>query len=381
MLAVKMEGDKNQVVKGLLKGLLEKGMVDAVLTTLEIPAGESFVHVLTESPQVVEKSWPMPPVMPVQGGRVISRLTKKGPLEFPAAVVLRPCELRAMTELSKLNQVNRENILTVSFDCPGAYPLAGYIEGDKESLRTDFLDGLEHFTLSGIRPLCQVCHHCIGRSADIEVGFIGAPEGSSYLIAHTDRGEEALRALGYQGGEDLQNREAAVREFLSKRLQDRMDYFSEEFGSQVTGTDALLSTLHNCINCHNCMRVCPICFCRECFFDSDALKVDPGNYLMRAHKKGSLRFMPDTLLSHLGRMNHMSVSCVSCGSCEDACPNSVPVSRLFAMVGDKTQAIFDYVPGRDLGEPIPFMDYKEEELQEWEKPYIEERAVQPPTVS
>ncbi len=371
MKATKVDGDRWEGFKGFLKALLEKGVVGAILAPFKVPTGESFAHLLVKEPGRLDEAWPVAPVMSVQGGRVVSRLTRKGPVEIPTAVVLRPCELAAMRELVKLNQVKPQGLLTISFDCPGAYPLQSYLEGNREEMDAALKKALEDSPLSGAKPLCQVCKRFTGEWADIEVGFLGAPQGSFYLVAHTPRGEQALEALGYQGEADLSSRDEAVKELTLKRIQEREAYFKEEFGPQVSGPDALLATLHNCITCHNCMRVCPICFCRECFFESDALKVAPYNYLMRAERKGALRFMPDTLLFHTGRMNHMSLSCVSCGACEDACPNAVPVSRLFAMVGDRTRAIFDYEPGRDLEEPIPFLDYREEELQEWEVPYTQ----------
>ncbi len=371
MVAVKIEGNRWEGFKGFLRDLLGEGAVGAVVVPYPVPAGDSFAHLLVKEPSRVDHAWPVAPVMTVQGGRVVSRLTRKGPVEVPTVVVLRPCELAAMRELIKLNQVKPQGLLTVSFDCPGAYPLRSYLEGNGEEIKAAFLNALKDFRLAGARPLCQVCIRFTGAWADIEVGFLGAPQGSFYLIAHTPQGEKALEALGYTGQEDLAEREKAVEELTASRVSEREAYFREEFGPQVAGPEALLATFHNCINCHNCMRVCPICFCRECFFESNALKVAPHNYLMRARRKGGLRFMPDTLLFHTGRMNHMSLSCVSCGACEDACPNAVPVSRLFAMVGDRTRAIFQYEPGRDLEEPIPFLDYREEELQEWEEPYIQ----------
>ena len=54
----------------------------------------------------------------------------------------------------------------------------------------------------------------------------------------------------------------------------------------------------------------------------------PVNYLSRAAKRGAFRFPADTLFFHLGRMSHISASCVSCGLCEDACPVDIPVEEL-----------------------------------------------------
>ncbi|MFW6120941.1 MAG: 4Fe-4S dicluster domain-containing protein, partial [Petrotogales bacterium] len=139
--------------------------------------------------------------------------------------------------------------------------------------------------------------------------------------------------------------------------------------TQIGSLDNLLDTFSQCINCHNCMRVCPICYCRLCYFDSDKVKLTSEDYLQRATSKGSIRFLPDTTLFQMGRMMHMSLSCVSCGSCEDACPMSIPVAQIFSMIADETQGLFDYVAGRSLEEPLPLKIYEEDELHEVEDAY------------
>jgi formate dehydrogenase subunit beta len=49
--------------------------------------------------------------------------------------------------------------------------------------------------------------------------------------------------------------------------------------------------------------------------------------------------------------------------CESACPNGLPVSTLFTMVGGKIQDMFEYVPGRSVEEEPPVSVFKEDELQ------------------
>lgn len=60
----------------------------------------------------------------------------------------------------------------------------------------------------------------------------------------------------------------------------------------------------------------------------------------------------------------MSVSCIGCGMCTDVCPVDIPVSTIFSRVGESVQKIFDYRPGMDVEEVLPFAVYKEEEFQE-----------------
>jgi formate dehydrogenase subunit beta len=70
----------------------------------------------------------------------------------------------------------------------------------------------------------------------------------------------------------------------------------------------------------------------------------------------------DTLIFQLTRLNHMATSCVGCGMCESACPNDLPVATIFRAVGEKVQALFDYVPGRSLEEELPVATFREDEL-------------------
>ncbi|BAT72310.1 formate dehydrogenase, beta subunit [Thermosulfidibacter takaii ABI70S6] len=362
-LGWKYQGDVQTAIREFLKLLLKDERIQAVLVPTKMEKEGSYTHVLTKREKDIDCSTPIPPVMPLQGARVLSKLTKKGPLSKPVAAVLRPCELRAARELDKINQVVMDSFVTISYDCPGVYSTKNYLK-QKEQIEENFGKELNQFSISNPRPLCSSCELFTGELADFEVQF--ANMDTPTIVARSERAESILKELNI--GEEISPRdEDSIKEIAEARKQAR-EAFRNDFGKQVDTPEKLLNVLASCINCHNCRSVCPICFCRECFFDSDALKTPPHLYIERAERKGGLRFLPDTLLFHLGRMNHMSLSCVSCGTCEDACPNMVPVGRLFSLVSERTRAIFDYVPGVSEG-PSPFLEYKPEELEEYEVPY------------
>ena len=71
----------------------------------------------------------------------------------------------------------------------------------------------------------------------------------------------------------------------------------------------------------------------------------------------------DTLFFHLTRMTHVSASCVGCGCCEEACPNGIPLLKIFQLTGDRVQKLFDYIPGRSLEDELPLAAFREDELQ------------------
>ncbi len=370
MKAAVVENRGNQALKEFLKMLLEKEVVSMVVVASPTEKGDSYPFILTSKREDIDSSCPIAPIITQHGARMVSKLTKKEALRRSTAIVLRPCEVRGVVELAKIKQVNLDNLLIIGYDCPGIYPLATFSEGDGTEMQKEHQEAYSNFAFNSPRPACQTCINPIATSAHLEFGVIGAPEGKSLVVAHTDKVAEVLEQLGLPAAEETEQREKSVAEVVEKRRAARESLFAE-FSASVNGHENLMKALSSCINCRNCMRVCPICFCRECFFQSDAVKAEPQNYLMRAERKGGLRFLPDTLLFHLGRMNHMATSCLACGTCEDACPGMVPVGRIFSLVGQQVQAVFEYTPGASLEDPLPYLEYQEEEFHQWEEPYQE----------
>jgi formate dehydrogenase subunit beta len=370
--ALWIEGSVKQGVLDFLNGLLAPEKIKAVLMPAKNKSGDSYAWFLMGKGGLLDTAEPMPPVMTTQGAKMVSYLTKKGPVWEKTAVLLRPCEHRAVIELAKINQVDLSHLVIISFDCPGAYPLEKYINGDPKELDKAFGACLENqAVLEGARNVCAICHRFTGAGADIEIGLLGGGGKGFWLVAGTQQGEELLEGAAGMEVDNLEAREKVVSGRI-RGQEIKRNITLDAFQETVRGPENLLNTLAACINCHNCSRVCPICFCRECYFDSKALRSEADNMLLRAKRKGGLRLPPDMLLFQLGRMTHMSVSCVSCGACEDACPANVPVSMLFALAGRNTQAVFDYEAGRSLSDALPHKVYKFEELKDFETPYTKE---------
>ena len=132
---------------------------------------------------------------------------------------------------------------------------------------------------------------------------------------------------------------------------------------QIHGLEKFMSVLSGCINCRNCMTVCPICYCKECFFESPTFDLEPEKYFKLAEPKGATRLPGNVFLFHVTRFNHMVLSCVACGMCEQACPAEIPLLGIYKTVGSKAQKVFDYEPGIDLDQEIPILTFQEEELE------------------
>jgi len=352
------------VFVSFLKDLLAHGVAGAVYAPLRTPAG-GVAPALVRDPRRLDEADPFAPVMLINGARALSALTVGEPPERIAAV-LRPCEIRALVELVKLKQASLERLIIIGMDCAGTYEISDYARltqgGDDPALRllTEAAQG--HIaSLDGyaLRPACRMCEYPSPGLAQITVGFIGV---DGLMI---DMDEETARLLTPSWPRipagDLSFRQDIVQRLAAERARQR-DRAMADFTGRVSSAVALAAYFAACQRCHNCMVACPICYCKECLFRTAAMDRDATRYVRLADRKGAARLPADTVLFHLTRLNHMSTSCVGCGMCESACPSDIPLTVLFRTVGARTQALFDYVPGRRLDEDIPLMTFREAEL-------------------
>jgi formate dehydrogenase subunit beta len=367
--ALPIQENLEETIFNFLKEALDKDCVQAVIIPHRVPSGDSFAYLIIRDKAILENASPLPPIIPVQGAKAISSLTRNGTNEKTILAVMHPCEIRAAVELAKLQQADLSHLVFLSFDCPGVLPLSTYLE-DPETHEQTFQKAFQDWDSQPMRPVCRTCTEVNTPACDLHIGHLGAEQGQISLIPFSPEGERIIKEFGLALESPLERWGKGINELQEKREEAKKTSF-QELESRVKGPEKLSETFSSCINCHNCMRVCPVCYCRQCYFESEALKLPPENFLTRAERKGSLRLPPETLFFHLGRMSHMILSCVSCGTCEDACPMNIPIAQVFSLVADKTQKTFEYRPGLDKQQPLPAVGYREEEFEQVEKPYSE----------
>ena len=364
---LKIDKGAEQTMRELLRALLKSGRVSAVLSLGRTggPNGGVAYSLFTDPEAFGPDGAAMPlmPFMPANAGGLLSRMTLKGPLSEPVVAVVRPCELRALVEVIKLNQASMDNVLIISSTCSGVYPFDVATNGGLEERLPQYWNKVEQGELDeDVREACRSCVHFVPDLGDITFALLGETnlDGQCRVYLNTEKGAALVAGLeGFQGTPVLGKVEtASIQDSLGRRQA-----FREEIFAQVeVGLKGLVQTFGRCISCRACKTVCPICYCRLCHFDSPACEHPPGFYEDELRKKGGLRVPSDTVYFQLGRMAHMSASCVGCGMCADACPADIPVSTIFSKVGASVQAVFEYVPGRSLTEQIPVKTYEQEEL-------------------
>jgi formate dehydrogenase subunit beta len=379
------EENMGKSILNFLKQALEKKAFDALLIPMKKPESEAYSWVLLKDESLLDSADPLPPVMTVQGAKALSSITKHGDIEGQVAALMRPCEIRAALELSKLKQIDLDNVFLISLDCPGAVPLSGYMDAPKKSSDAFKEAFLNWETSDSLRPVCRICDRfslpslfpassesstqqdeSVALSSDLHIGLVGG-KNDILLIPVTSKGKDFLDHMNQKTENSLENWKSKVKEIWNQKSKER-EKANREFLKKIEGPENFPAVFDACMNCHNCMSVCPVCYCQQCYFDSQTLKLSPEDYLERAEKRGALRFPLDTLFFHLGRMSHMLLSCVSCGACEDACPMSIPVAQVFTALGDRTQDDFKYIPGRDRAESLPLQVFLENEFCEVEIP-------------
>jgi formate dehydrogenase subunit beta len=349
-------------IRNFLRKALEVAAADAVLVPVGTPSGDSYAWILTNDPALLDRANPMAPTMPVQGAKALRSLTRKGKGTVKVIAVMRPCEIRAAIELSKLNQVRLDNIILLSYDCLGAVPLRDYV-GDPagSEIRFDSMLEARRTDDEAVKPVCRICVDFALVDSDIHLGSVGEPAGSGLLVAKSEKGRTVLESMGMACEEDASGWMQAVMDLKAEREARRSKVLGDT-GAALKGLDGLHATFADCIGCHNCRSACPICYCRQCYFDSETARPDPGALLDTAVARGGIAFPGNRVMFHTGRMAHMSLSCVSCGQCSDACPVEIPVADIFSYMAGLTQPTFEYVAGRNGGEPLPLRHFREDEI-------------------
>ena len=331
---------------------LEYGL-DGMLVTMnggnEAHATPRYINDIT----FIENINPFKPLMEINASRLIPDLLDNYP-NARIGALLRPCEMRALTEMTKHASFNLAHLLTISVDCLGTLPADEYqwrLERLEKNLPADEMsspeitdelaqEALKFARQGGIIPYryrsaCQVCTSPAARQAHINIHILGLPVRQQMLVSVGDpKIAEAIHLEKLADGiadKDLITQHERILSKMCERHQRTMDRVNEGLGSLLpVDVDAVIRQLESCGDCQKCMDVCPIC------------SVDRPNRTADGYydRSGVMRWL---------------VSCAGCGMCEQSCPNHLPISAIFANIRQQLAQQWEYTPGRSLNDPLPLI--------------------------
>ena len=293
-------------LQSVFENLLKKNIVEGIM--VQKKGDHGIFPVLITDPDLLEGITPSAPLFSFNRAVL---LQNNGCRKL--AVVVNPCEARAINELKKLNQIDMDNLIVISGDCLGTF--------DPKDVQMDSTSP-ENIAekKSELRTACTVCEHFTPPEVDIAIYGIGVDGG---LILSTER-EELLEGLNLTPGEPSANRDAEIKKILDEHLAAKEKMVSG-ISETLSTTDGTIELFKHCIRCDNCRDVCPICYCKVCYFQTPLGDLKTDDMVNQASIKGLLRIPPDILFYHLTRNIHVAPGCVECGACEEACPRDIPL--------------------------------------------------------
>jgi len=371
-------------VTSLLKFALDSRRVDAVLA-IKARDGNRYDGVpilITEPEAVIETAGVLHCASPN-----IARFLKKyldGASNLKIAVTVKPCDAKAIIELTKRTQINLDNLLLVGLNCTGTLPpakaktmmkvefevdpadvVAEDIEDNKLTIRLK--DGTEkEKNLTeleergyGRRDNCRRCETNIPIMADIACGKWGTTDkNTTFIEVCSEKGADFIKAAIEAGKIKVEQPSSDAIETVRKKDEAAIElarqWQEKDFGSlkEMSGDERFnywFVHFSRCIKCYGCRDACPICYCKDCYLEADRGLVPPGEV------------PPDTMFPMV-RITHVMDSCVNCGQCQDVCPMELPLSRLIFMLNRELAGIFKYEPGMNVSELPPLRTVTDQEL-------------------
>lgn len=312
-------------VRELLWELVEKDIVHALLVSLQANPGEAPTPTLIKCREHLGKANPLAPVMTLNSAKIAGLFLAQESGKALAAVV-RPCEARALAELTK-RRIPSQHLITVSIDCLGSFDgddfeqrAAVWGEGalTQESLRWSRRGQIAPYRF---RRACQACEQPFHDQADIVVGLLGQNVREKMLVLIKASLAEQIGWIekGWvapSAEEDLARRRKAIDGLVAQRHLTRRRFVAE-IRETIGELKDLLALFGLCTLCGECQEACPLTLVSD--FDLDA------------YEENAPAYVTARLLEIAAR----SESCAGCGMCEAACPAGLPLMFVSQMIAEQ----------------------------------------------
>lgn len=368
-----IKGECGGAVISLLKYALEAKIVDVVLTVRKgYDIYDPLPVFITDPAELASCAGSLH-----CGTFLLPKLIKKylnGAKDLKVAITVKGCDAKALYELTKRQQINMDNVLSIGLNCGGSVSptVAREMIAEKYGIDPDDvvkeeidkgqfivmtkdgqhkgikIDELEEEGL-GRRANCQRCETKIPRQADLACGNWGvfgekagkatfvevcSPKGAAVFDGAVNAGAIDVCSPDPKGLE-IRGKIESVMVKMGKKAQ------KSQFAALGEGTERLATIMRDssrCITCRACIENCPICYCVECS-------------TLKPHLVDQTKTPPDFMF-HLIRFAHIADSCVNCGQCQELCPAEIPNALFMHAQQVELEKMFGHTPGIDMSLPV-----------------------------
>ena len=306
-------GDPLGTLNAFVQTIWEKAGLDALV----VAAGDRRQAYLLEDPNQVAEINPFRPVMTANLARLLPETLDAQP-DARLGVLLRPCEMRALYEVSDRGALQIDRLLTICVDCLGTFPEDEFEwrsarKGSEGGLTNEALQFAPQGGISAYRyrAACQMCVSPGATDADINIGVLGLPVRKNILVSVRD-GKLNWKGLT-NGTADLDcvdKHDAMLAKLVERHTNTRERVINGLAEVLPPDVNALIDQFASCGSCQSCMGVCPICA-------ADQPKTGKDGRLER-----------ESVVNWL-------VSCAGCGMCEQSCPKHLPLSIIFTHIKEQ----------------------------------------------
>ena len=307
-------------IRQLLAGLWAHQQLSAMLIPTWTPSGRMMRATRLTAPESLLTADPFAPVMPMNAASEAATLLSRRP-PGPVCLVLRPCELRSLRELSRRQGLALDDTLLVSSDCLAVLPQEDFgwrqtPDTDPDRITKDAL----HFAAQGgilpsrLRPSCQLCDQPFPDEADLHIQVFGLETNRQVMLeareAELFAGLEAHGLVLHPVPPEIEERRARVMERLVSWRRQVRAYAESHLTPDQTQLSSLADHLHACEPCRGRLGgYCPLF--------NEAWQ-GPASMQLEA------------------RLESWLVACGGCGMCDYSCPTGYP---LFTVIGSLTHRL------------------------------------------
>jgi formate dehydrogenase (coenzyme F420) beta subunit len=355
VLAVQ-EGDTVRAFQGFLSEFWTLHRLEALLAPVDLPDHPRVSARVIRDPAELATVNPFIPLMHSNAASLAWQFIRNEKAKR-MAVLLRPCELRALVELEKragfsaspqdLEQdaVDGKFIALIGVDCLGTF-----LPDSEEatSLEDATCDTLSNAAQGGLKPqrfrtACQVCDWPAPRGADLAIGTIGVDNDQHLLLISADETTDEYLGLGSfnlePADESLVSRRETVVGAIADTRAGLRRTLIEELGGDRRFSDlgSFLAWFASCDLCGRCLNACPL-------YNGEL------SGLFGKPRPDHAEYSP---LAELVLLSRWIASCSGCGMCEETCVQDVPLMLLISALSHRIRSEMNYNAG-DPAQPVPW---------------------------